>query len=103
MRCDKLVRDMIPQIIEESGNEAVTRILEDEEYVKALKEKLQEEVQEYLESDDPEELADIIQIIRALVDYHSMSYSDLESVRERKLHERGGFESRIYLEEVIEN
>jgi len=94
---------MIPQIIEESGNEAVTRILEDEEYVKALKDKLQEEVQEYLESDDPEELADIIQIIRALVDYHSMSYADLEIVRERKLNERGGFDSHIYLEEVIEN
>ncbi len=103
MRCEKLVRDLVPQLIEENGDEAVTRLLEDEEYFQALKNKLKEEVTEYIESDDSEELADIIEVIRALIDYHSMNFDQLESVRRRKLEERGGYTSRIYLEEVIEN
>ncbi len=103
MRHEKLVRDLIPQIIEESGHEAITRVLDDEEYFQALKDKLLEEVEEYIESEDPDELADVIEIIRALVNYHSMTYNDLENTRETKLQERGGFTSRIFLEEVIEN
>ncbi|OGF30224.1 phosphoribosyl-ATP pyrophosphohydrolase [Candidatus Falkowbacteria bacterium RIFOXYD2_FULL_35_9] len=100
---NKLVRDLIPQIIEDDGDEAVTRVLEDDEYYQALKDKLLEEVEEYLESDDHEELADVLEVIRALVDYHSMTYEDLENTRKMKLQERGGFSERIFLSEVIEN
>ena len=55
MQHQKLVRDLIPQLIEDGGNEAITRILEQEEYIQALKDKLKEEVHEYLETEDPED------------------------------------------------
>ena len=56
MRPNKLVRDLIPQLIEDNGDEAITKILDQEEYFEALKAKLQEEVEDYIENDDPEEL-----------------------------------------------
>jgi predicted house-cleaning noncanonical NTP pyrophosphatase (MazG superfamily) len=103
MRHQKLIRDLIPQLIEESGDEARTRTLDTEEYFQALKDKLQEEVEDYLESEDPEELADILEIIRNLIEMHVMTYDELEKIRERKLDEHGGFTQHIFLEEVIEN
>ena len=103
MQHHKLVRDLIPQLIEEDGNETRTRILENEEYFQALKNKLKEEVDEYLESEDHEELADILEVIRALLDMHVITYDELEITRRRKLEENGGFTERIYPEEVIEN
>jgi len=103
MRPNKLVRDLVPQMIEDNGDEAITKILEQEEYYEALKAKLKEEVEDYLESDDPEELADIIEVIHALSDYHQMTIEDIENMRKTKLEERGGFAERVYLVEVIEN
>ena len=66
---NKLVRDNIPNIIKEKGEEPITRILSDEEYKKELEKKLNEEYQEVLEangSERVEELADILEVIKAL-------------------------------------
>ena len=103
MQHQKLVRDLIPQLIEEDGNETKTRLLDQEEYFLALKDVLKEKVDEYLEGEDPEELADILEIIRSLLETHVITYEDLEIIRRRKLEENGGFTQHIYLEEVIEN
>lgn len=103
MKKQKLVRDLIPQLIEEGGNSAITRFLDQEEFFQALKDKLVEEVEEYLESEDPEELADILEVIRALTEMHLIKYDDLEQIRFNKLNEKGGFSEKIYLEEIIEN
>jgi predicted house-cleaning noncanonical NTP pyrophosphatase (MazG superfamily) len=56
----KLVRDRIPELIRTLGKRVETRTLDESEYGDRLRTKLQEEVQEYLASGDPEELADII-------------------------------------------
>lgn len=63
---NKLVRDRIPEIIEQSGKKAVTRIAGDGEYRQYLREKLQEEVGEFMENGNPEELADILEVVFAL-------------------------------------
>ena len=52
---NKLVRDRIPEIILKDNELPTTRILDDEEYIKELNRKLQEEVNEYLENDNIEE------------------------------------------------
>lgn len=96
----KLVRDKIPEIIEENGEEPIVRILDDEEYVEALNHKLEEEVGEYLESGDVEELADVLEVIYALLEVEDMDMVYLEKIRKEKRDERGGFEGRIYLEDV---
>ena len=96
----KLVRDKIPEIIAAQGDIPVTRILDEEEYFHALNQKLQEEVAEYLDGFCPEELADILEVIRAIIEQKGMSYGEIEQIREKKRSERGGFQKRISLVEV---
>jgi len=100
---NKLVRDRIPEIIEKSGKRAVTEILSDEEYMERLNRKLMEEVQEYLESGTVEELADIGEVMHAIMDLKGISIEEFQRVRMEKLEERGGFKERIFLKEVIED
>jgi predicted house-cleaning noncanonical NTP pyrophosphatase (MazG superfamily) len=61
---DKLVRDKIPNIIEENDEKPVYYVADDEEYRRRLNEKLKEEVDEYLESEDTEEIADILEVVK---------------------------------------
>lgn len=101
---NKLVRDQIPKIIEETGKKFSTRILDDNEYIKELKKKSFEELQEYVETnnneDAIEELADVLEIIHALAEYHGASIEKVEEVRKQKAEKRGGFKEKIFLIEV---
>ncbi|MFQ6773508.1 MAG: phosphoribosyl-ATP pyrophosphohydrolase [Clostridia bacterium] len=95
---NKLVRDKIPQIIENNGEKCVTRILTDEEYLAQLNAKLQEEMKEYLESGDIEELADLEEVLRAILDVKGCAYADFEHIRQAKVDKRGAFKQKIFLE-----
>ncbi|MBO9128590.1 nucleoside triphosphate pyrophosphohydrolase [Bacillus sp. 165] len=101
---NKLVRDKIPAIIEQSGKTCTTKILNKEEYIQALKTKSQEELNEYLETTDNEsaleELADLIEIIHALAHYHGSSIDEVERIRQKKAEDRGGFMEKVFLIEV---
>jgi len=99
---NKLVRDRIPEIIEKSGKKAVTEILDDTSYKKLLDEKLSEELQEYLAGDSVEELADLLEVIYAILDYKGVSVQDFEALRRQKAETRGAFKERILLKEVHE-
>ncbi|GMK46621.1 hypothetical protein PghCCS26_37500 [Paenibacillus glycanilyticus] len=103
---NKLVRDSIPQVIESTGKECRTRILEDDEYTHELRIKLKEESEEYFSAQSPqeslEELADLLEVIRALAATHGFSWEQLEGIREMKAKERGGFQEKIYLIDVSE-
>lgn len=100
IKYDKLVRDKIPEIIKGKGKECTTRIAEHQEYVEKLKKKLLEEVMEYLESGEKEELADIKEVIIALCEVDGISQEELEEMRKNKFDERGGFSKKIILEEA---
>lgn len=100
---NKLVRDKIPEIINNNGANAVnTKILNDEEYLKALNTKLVEELNEYLSSGEIEELADLEEVLRAILDAKNTSYSDFEEIRINKVNKRGAFKNKIFLESVDE-
>ena len=99
---NKLVRDLIPDIIEESGNECRTRILSDEEYLKMLDAKLDEELSEYHQDQNIEELADLLELIQAAAIARGYTLEELESVRAEKAKKRGGFEKKIFLIDVNE-
>ena len=74
---NKLVRDKIPEIIAgDNGKTCVTRIMEDDEYLETLNKKLQEELKEYLESGEVEELADLEEVLRAILDVKKVSYEE---------------------------
>lgn len=101
---NKLVRDLIPDVITKTGKEFSTRILPEDEYIVELKKKLTEELQEYNEAktdkEAVEELADILELLHAAVKIHGSSVEKLEEVRKAKAEKRGGFEQRIFLIEV---
>ena len=101
---NKLVRDRIPEIIEATGKKYTTRVLNDKEYIDELKKKSFEELQEYVETDTKEdaieELADVLEIMHALAEYHGSSMEEIEEVRRSKAAKRGGFKEKIYLIEV---
>ncbi len=101
---NKLVRDLIPNVITKTGKDFSTRILPEDEYIVELKKKLTEELQEYNEAKTDEEaieeLADILELLHAAVKIHGSSIEELEDVRKAKAEKRGGFEQRIFLIEV---
>lgn len=102
MKYNKLVRDKIPEIIKSRGSTPFTHIASEEEYSKKLREKLTEEVNEFLEEPNKEELADILEVIFALCDYHNITKEDLELARKEKNEKRGAFKEKIILDETKE-
>ena len=98
----KLVRDKIPDIIRANGQNCEVEILSDEDYIKALDAKLDEEVAEYHESHSLEELADLIEVIEAIAGALGYRPHDLTTELITKYNDRGGFDKRILLKEIKE-
>ncbi len=88
---NKLIRDKIPEIIERSGKKAVTERLDADKYKKYPDMKLGEELQEYLQSDNVEELADLVEVIYAILEFKGMGLSEFDSLRKNKVEERGAY------------
>ena len=95
---NKLVRDKIEEIMITNGAKPVTKILSDEEYLKELDKKLLEEVKEYLESGEIEELADIEEVILAILNAKGETKEKLEETRKNKVLKRGAFNKKLFLE-----
>ena len=99
---NKLVRDRIPEIIKGEGKKASVRVADEEEYFRLLKDKLMEEVDEYIDSDSPKELPDILEVVIALGSVYRLSFKDLSEMAGEKRKARGGFNDRIVLVSVDE-
>ena len=97
-----LVRDRVPEIIEQSGKRCVVTVLEQSEYLKMLEVKLQEDVSEYQKSKSLVKLADLLEVTEASVKVRGYSWDELTRVRKVMLEKRGGYEKRLLLNEVIE-
>ena len=100
MEYTKLVRDNIPEIIKRDGKTAKVHIADDVEYDKRLKEKLLEEANEFAESGNPEELADVLEVVYAIAINKNIHKVQLESIAQKKRNEKGSFEKRIVLDEI---
>ena len=95
---NKLVRDKIPLIIQQEGKEPVTKqIADDEEFLKLLVEKLLEETKEFQTTYNHEELADIFEVLDAILKVLELPIRHITYLRNLKNGERGGFEERQYL------
>ena len=82
---------------------AFQRLLKsDEDYISLLDQKLNEELAEYQESKSLEELADLLEVMQAVVKARGWTLKELEQVRADKAVKRGGFERKILLKEVRE-
>jgi len=101
MKRDKLVRDKIPQIIKDGGSIPIIHIADDLEYWERLKAKLQEEVDEVLKDTNVnEELADVLEVVHAILVFKGTTFKELEQIRLKKKEKRGGFKNKIILEET---
>ena len=98
----KLVRDNIPQIIEKSGKSALIDTLSDKEYEIFLERKLDEEVNEYHDSKNVEELADILEVVIALAKTKGYDFSKLVDLQTQKAAKKGSFDKKILLISVSE-
>ncbi len=97
---NKLVRDKIPEIIETDNRKCEVELVDKNELIELLNIKLLEEVNEYLESSDIEELADILEVIYSIIKQRDISIDEVESIRIKKNNERGGFDKGIKLIKV---
>jgi len=99
----KAVRDKIPDIIKKSGGRCRVKKLSDSRFLEELEKKLDEELAEYQKSKNPEELADIIEVIIAIAKLRGTSQKKLEQIRLKKLKAGGGFSKNLFLVNAGDN
>ena len=98
IKYNKLIRDKIPEIIREKGKQCIVVEASTDEYRTKLKEKLLEEVNEFLENPCLEELADIQEVVSTLEEEYN--WGSLTLARLDKRIERGAFKKKLILKEV---
>ena len=76
--------------------------MNDEDYDKALDDKLTEELNEYKEDHSIEELADLMEVVTAIMKFRKISIDELKSTMDKKRAKKGGFNDKIYLKEIEE-
>lgn len=99
---NKLVRDKIPQNIQEKGKKCKYYILDEDKYKKELDKKLLEEANEFIADHSIEEMADLLEVIEAIKKSYNFKNEEIEKVRLEKKAKKGGFEEKLYLIEVEE-
>ncbi len=96
MKITKLVRDRIPELMQQQGREGAVEHIDGTTLEVQLRHKLIEEAREVSEATDlselVEELADVQEVIIALARHRKISISDIEVRRQKKLSDKGGFE-----------
>ena len=94
---NKVIRDKIPEIIADSGKKCNTKQLDDKSFLTELEKKLTEEVNEYSESKDVEELADLLEVIYRISELRGVNSDELDKIRKNKAEKRGKFNSNLFL------
>ena len=97
IKYNKAIRDKIPEIIAESGKKYNLKQLDDESFLAELEKKLIEEVNEYSESKDVEELADLLEVIYRISELRGVNSDELDEIRRNKAEKRGKFDSNLFL------
>ncbi len=102
IKYDKLIRDRIPETIEESGKKAIVEVLDEAQFEKYLNAKLTEEIDEYFRDKSIEELVDVVEVINAIVRNKGVTLEEFEQLRQAKADQRGAFKKKLLLKEVVE-
>jgi len=98
----KLIRDKYPQFTEFIDKNKWTKCDDDASRINMyFYEKILEECREFVESEykDPNELADIIQVVKDWGEFNGFSRDEIEELRVLKEDQLGGFTEFILLKE----
>ena len=101
-RVNKLVRDRIPELMEARGKSCTTEVLPPEEYLTMLEAKLDEELAAYHKKRSLEELADLLEVMGAVVKARGNTWDELTKIRKERVEKYGDFSGRTLLWEVVE-
>ena len=96
----KLIRDKIPERIEETGDECETRVLGKTLFEKELKKKLIEEAKDLSKASKKEllkELADVLELTKSISTYYKIPFSKIEKTQKERRRKRGGFKKKLFL------
>ena len=99
---NKLIRNNNVKLMEDKGCKVTYEILDDKRYGQELDKKLQEEVSEYLADYSVEEMADVMEVIYAMLDFRGITMEEVEKVRLNKRNLKGAFKNKIFLKDVEE-
>ena len=94
---NKAIRDKIPEIIQKDGFSCNVETMSDEKFLVEMEKKLSEEVAEYQNDKNPEELADILEVIYRIAKLKGISKEQLEKIKVDKVEKRGAFEKNLFL------
>lgn len=97
---NKLIRDKIPEIIKANGDQCEVRVMGEEEFERELRRKLAEEASELMETsreDLVNEMADVLELLKAITDFYGIEFQQVEQEQARKKEKRGGFRKRLFL------
>lgn len=100
---NKLVRDRIPEIIKASGDECDYRIASKQEFRVLLNQKLREEAEELIDNPCAEEIGDVLEVVETIARLNAIGLEDIKADKIKKKKERGGFNSRVVLENTTNN
>ena len=97
----KLVRDCIPQIIDDTGSTCtVSYVNNGKEHVRWLKAKMLEEIEEFIDEPTYNEAADMVEVVKALCYLNGLEWDAVLSSALKKEETNGGFYSGVVLETV---
>jgi predicted house-cleaning noncanonical NTP pyrophosphatase (MazG superfamily) len=99
MKYNKLVRDKIPEYIQSKGEKVIFHVADEKEYWQKLKEKIDEETREFIKSESIEELADLLEVMDAVIDYKKFNKQEIERIKNEKAQKKGVFSRRVILDE----
>lgn len=97
---NKLIRDRIPEIIFASGKQCEAVIMEEEEFLLALRSKLVEEAQEVQNAAPADliiELADLSEVVQEIMAVNGITREQVNAVQNLRNKDRGGFTKRLKL------
>ena len=101
---NKLVRDKVPSLVTKDGGSYTMKLMQGPDHLKALKDKLKEETDEFIAAKNREieldELVDIVELVHSYLKLQNISAKEFEALRIKKRKTKGSFDRGIYLTEI---